>query len=72
MRNTVQQREEQESARVYENSSMHGQALPVVCVFPCFFCVIFYRDISCFPVMGSVYISFFFPSVDHLLNGYIC
>lgn len=47
MRNTVQQREEQESARVYENSSMHGQALPVVCVFPCFFVSFF---IETFPV----------------------
>lgn len=42
MRSKVWQREERESARVYENSSMHGQALLVVCVFPWFCFVSFF------------------------------
>lgn len=59
MRSKIQQREEQESARVYGNSSMHGQALLVVCVFP-WFCVIFLLRHFLFSCNGlSVHFSFF-------------
>lgn len=49
MKSKVQQREEQESARVYENNSMHGQALLVcLCVSLVLFHVIIF--IETFPV----------------------
>lgn len=42
MRSKVRHREKWESARVYENSSMHGQALLVVCMFSWVYFVSFF------------------------------
>lgn len=73
MRSKVRHREKWESARVYENSSMHGQALLVVCMFSwVYFVSFFYWDISCFPVMGSVYVSLFFSLqyITYLMSIY--
>lgn len=63
MRSKVRHREKWESARVYENSSMHGQALLVVCVFSwVYFVSFFLLRHFLFSCNGlSVCFSFFFP-----------
>lgn len=74
MRSKVQQREEQESARLYEKCSMHGQAVLIcLCASLVLFCVIFFKLRHFLFSCNGLSIHFsFFPSVDHLLNGYIC